>query len=260
MHINPLYIKQQGQGNPLILLHGWGFNHTIWDSIANELAKTWRVYLVDLPGHGQSPLCDYELTTLCQILVDNLPQQAVWVGWSLGGLFSMAIANRYPTAVKALALVATSPRFSIADDWKCAMTNTILQTFEQNLQADAVGTLKRFLSLQVKNSDTARTQLRHLYQLFQTGGYPQPAALQGGLQLLRTVDLRDTLAQITCPAWLCLGEHDTLVPVAVGEACQQIWRPLETVYIPSAAHIPFLSHPELFLHHLSDFFSHHGLT
>ncbi|EIJ44316.1 putative pimeloyl-BioC--CoA transferase BioH [Beggiatoa alba B18LD] len=260
MSVNSLYIKEQGQGHPLILLHGWGFNHVIWDEIATQLANQWHVYQVDLPGHGKSPLCDYELSTICRLLVDKLPQPAIWIGWSLGGLFAMAIATRYPKAVRALGLVASSPRFITAEDWSCAMTIPVLQKFEQNLQLDMVTTLKRFLALQVQNSPTARDQLRQLYQLFQQAGYPQADALQGGLYLLRSVDLRETLINITCPAWSCLGQHDALVPIAIQHAYPHYLPSLEIDCIPSAAHIPFLSHPDIFLQHLSQFFTRHGLN
>ncbi|MDM8569389.1 alpha/beta fold hydrolase, partial [Thiotrichales bacterium HSG1] len=86
-----MFIKQQGLGKPLILLHGWGFNNNIWDDIAVDLAKDWRVYQVDLPGHGKSPMCDYSLSSLTEQLAASLPNDAVWIGWSLGGLLAMNI-------------------------------------------------------------------------------------------------------------------------------------------------------------------------
>jgi pimeloyl-[acyl-carrier protein] methyl ester esterase len=82
---------------------------------------------------------------------------------------------------------------------------------------------------------------------------PQPAALQAGLTLLQKTDLRAELAQIDCPALLCLGGHDTIVPVGVGNACQRWWPSLRKVIIKPAAHIPFLSHPEIFLFILQGF-------
>ncbi|RKZ39856.1 MAG: pimeloyl-[acyl-carrier protein] methyl ester esterase [Candidatus Parabeggiatoa sp. nov. 3] len=249
------FIKQQGQGKPLILLHGWGFNGEIWNTIAAELSQQWTVYQVDLPGHGRSPMSEYRLPTLVEQLATDLPQKAVWIGWSLGGLLALAMARWQPASVRALVLVASSPRFVTAADWPHAMTPTVLEHFAQQLQHDTMGTLHRFLALQVKGSQAARQQLRTLQALLKKTGVPQAEALQAGLTLLQNTDLRSELLQIRSQALLCLGGHDTLVPAAMGKNCQQWWPALHKVCIKPAAHIPFLSHPELFLPILQDFLS-----
>ncbi|MDM8565394.1 pimeloyl-ACP methyl ester esterase BioH [Candidatus Halobeggiatoa sp. HSG11] len=244
-----MFIKQQGQGKPLILLHGWGFNGNIWNEIAADLAKNWQVYQVDLPGHGKSPMCEYSLPILTEQLAANLPNNAIWIGWSLGGLLAMNIAIQ--CQVRGLILVATSPRFVTAKDWPCAMTAELLQQFADQLQTDTVETLRRFLTLQVRGCDNAREQLRNL-NFFLTNP-PQTDALQSGLQLLQHTDLRSLLQQINCPALLCLGKRDKIVPVEVGEKCQTYWPELHKTIIKPAAHIPFLSHPELFMEILQNF-------
>ena len=236
-----LYIKQQGKGKPLVLLHGWGFNGDIWDDIAAELAQEWHLYQVDLPGHGRSPMCDYTLPSLTKELATYLPSKAIWMGWSLGGLLAMAMARYYP--VRALVLVSTSPRFIITDNWPHAITPAVLKKFSQQLQGDTSGTLQRFLALQVSN----RSQLRYLKMFLKKTCAPQVSALAGGLQLLQNTDLRSELPHILCPALLCLGGCDTLVPIGVEKDCQQCWPNLQTVCIKPAAHIPFLSHPDIFM-------------
>ena len=248
-----LFIKAQGQGKPLILLHGWGFNGEIWDDIAAKLAQDWRVYQVDLPGHGRSPMCEYTLPTLTTKLAANLPDESVWIGWSLGGLLAMAMARWQPNSVRVLGLVSTSPRFITAKDWPHAMTPAVLQQFAKQLQTDTLGTLQRFLALQVKGSEAARQQLRILNALFKKTTAPQQKTLQAGLQLLQNTDLRAQLAHIHCRALLCLGERDTIIPVGVGNDCQRWWPKLQTVCIQSAGHLPFLSHPKIFMHLLQGF-------
>jgi pimeloyl-[acyl-carrier protein] methyl ester esterase len=252
-----LYIKTQGQSsdNPLILLHGWGFNCEIWNGIGRELAKDWYVYQVDLPGHGHSQMCEYSLPVLTETLAAALPKKAVWLGWSMGGLMAMAMARWQPAYVQALVLVSSSPRFITADNWPHAVTLAVLKQFAQQLQSDTLGTLKRFLALQVKGSETASQQLRALNALLKQTPIPQIAALQAGLQLLQNTDLRAELSQIHCPSLLCVGERDTLVPASVAIDCQRLWPTLQTVCIKLAGHLPFLSHPKQFMHSLQGFFN-----
>ncbi len=159
----------------------------------------------------------------------------------------MAMARWQPEYVQKLLLVSTSPRFVTAPDWQHAMTPEILTKFGQNLQRDTLNTLKKFLALQVLHSDTARQQLRILHHLLENSPIPAVTTLEDSLQLLLTADLREELQQIQCDTWLCLGAKDALVPVGVGADCQVLSRRLRKVIIKPAAHLPFLSHPALFL-------------
>ncbi|OUD14162.1 pimeloyl-ACP methyl ester esterase BioH [Thioflexithrix psekupsensis] len=240
-----LYIKQQGQGFPLILLHGWGFNHAIWEDCAAQWARYFTVYQVDLPGHGQSPLCDYDWERLLPVLAAQLPARAIWVGWSLGGLLASAMARWRPERVQALVLFASSPCFMTADDWPHAMTPQVLNQFAHQLAQDIEGTLQRFLLLQVRGLDAPRQKLRQLQPLVAQAGYPSLATLQQGLTLLINSDLRKELAAISCPALLFLGHYDALVPVAVRHDIAKWWPTLKTVVVKPAAHLPFLSHFEI---------------
>ncbi len=250
-----LYLKTQGKSSnkPLILLHGWGFNGEIWNDIGRVLAKDWYVYQVDLPGHGRSQMCEYSLPVLTENLVAALPKKAVWLGWSMGGLIAMAMASWQPASIQALVLVSSSPRFISADNWPHAMKLGVLKQFAQQLQNDTLGTLKRFLALQVKGSESAREQLRSLNAVLKQTPIPQSQALQAGLQLLQNTDLRAEFSQINCPSLLCLGERDTLVPASVATDCQDLCPKLQTVCIKSAGHLPFLSHPKQFLYYLQGF-------
>jgi pimeloyl-[acyl-carrier protein] methyl ester esterase len=248
-----LYIKTQGKSSsqPLILLHGWGFNGEIWNNIGRELAKNYHVHQVDLPGHGRSQMCQYSLPILIKTLTATLPKNAVWLGWSMGGLIAMAMA-RYQD-IKALVLVSSSPRFITADDWLNAMRLSVLKQFAEQLENDTLGILKRFLALQVKGSEAAHQQLRTLNTLLKQTPIPQIQALQAGLKLLQTTDLRAEFSQTNCPSLLCLGERDTLVPASVATDCLLLLPTLQTVCIKSAGHIPFLSHQKQFLHSLQGF-------
>ncbi|MBE9562077.1 MAG: alpha/beta fold hydrolase, partial [Proteobacteria bacterium] len=190
-----------------------------------------------------------EYSFLTEQLIAELPNDAVWIGWSLGGLLAMNIAIQHQ--VRGLVMIATSPRFVTAKDWPHAMTPKVLQQFASQLQVDTAGTLRRFLALQVRGCDNAREQLRKLS--FFSANPPKIDALHSGLQLLQNTDLRSQLQQINCPSLLCLGKRDKIVPVEVGEACQIYWPTLNKIIIKPAAHIPFLSHPEIFMHILRDF-------
>ncbi|MFI4955415.1 MAG: alpha/beta fold hydrolase [Gammaproteobacteria bacterium] len=82
-----------GHGKPLILLHGWGFSKQIWAPLLPKLTPTFQVTVVDLPGHGQSPLLPHvqAIEQVVEHLVHHTPADGIWLGWSLGGILSLAV-------------------------------------------------------------------------------------------------------------------------------------------------------------------------
>ncbi|MDZ7803685.1 pimeloyl-ACP methyl ester esterase BioH [Thiohalophilus sp.] len=249
-----LQVTRTGQGPDLVLLHGWGMHSGIWHTLVESLAPQYRLHLVDLPGHGQSQHADSEFD-LAQLAEDiwqsvspQLSEPAFWLGWSLGGLAAMQIALQQPGQVRALVLVASTPRFSQADDWPHAMSPGLLEGFAEQLREDYRTTLQRFLALQVKGSESAREALRTLRQRVLASADVNVAALQSGLSILKEADLRERLPAIReVPLLLVMGEQDMLVPPAVAPALAGAFDDSQTVIIEGAGHAPFVSHPQTFV-------------
>jgi pimeloyl-[acyl-carrier protein] methyl ester esterase len=233
-----------GTGRELVMLHGWGMNSSVWSDFACELAFANRVTLIDLPGHGHSPFQGQQaLTGWAEACLEAAPPRAVWLGWSLGSIVALQAARLAPERVAGLLLVAGMPRFVQDDDWPHAMEPRTLDLFIQALGDDHTKTLERFLALQMLGSDLAQETLRRLKRRLRERPDPQPAALEAGLDLLKSADLRPALKGLACPtAWL-YGDRDTLAPAKASEQLRA-WLPqASTRVIPGAAHTPFLSHP-----------------
>ncbi len=249
------YQRYGSSGVPLVLLHGWGFQHHIWADLIPHLAPHFQVYAVDLPGYGNSPaLADASLDALSDVLAEQLPS-GIWLGWSLGGLLALNVALRHPNLVKTLHLVTSSPCFVQTDDWSHAMPPSTLQRFAEQLKNDWRNTLQRFMALQVQGEEQARSLLRNLRHSLEQQLPPQSGVLAQGLSLLRNSDLRPQLGRITCPTYVSLGARDALVPVSIAKAMPALWSsdaPLQVKVFPSSAHAPFASHRDDFLDYFCD--------
>ncbi|GAL05727.1 biotin synthesis protein bioH [Photobacterium aphoticum] len=80
-----LYWQTEGQGDDLVLIHGWGMNGAVWQHLLPQLTPHYRVHVVDLPGYGLSSDADAgNLDEVVQLLLENSPPTATWIGWSLG--------------------------------------------------------------------------------------------------------------------------------------------------------------------------------
>lgn len=243
-----LHIVMAGEGPDLVLLHGWGLHGGVWESVLPRLAAGCRVIRVDLPGHGLSHATPMPstLSEVARKVLASVPEGAVWLGWSLGGLIAQRAALDAPRSLRGLILANTTPRFVTAPDWPDAMPPGQLQDFASGLGQDYKETLQRFLSLQVRGDSAARAALRQLRDALFARGEPDGASLATGLELLRASDLRSELRRIGLPTLVIAGSYDRLTPPQASAALAQAIPGAKLHLIPKSAHAPFLSHVEDF--------------
>ncbi|WP_374357581.1 alpha/beta fold hydrolase, partial [Chitinimonas sp.] len=152
-----LFIDTRGQGEDLVLIHGWGIHGAVFDRLADQLAEHFCVHIVDLPGCGASAMqAPYTLATLADTLDAAFPLPVHVLGWSLGGAVGAQWALQNADKLRSLTLCASSPCFMQRDDWPHATPSTTLAAFAHSLADDYAATLERFLALQVMGSRDGR--------------------------------------------------------------------------------------------------------
>lgn len=254
-----LHIETLGQGPDLVLLHGWAMHSGIWDSVRDQLSQQFRLHLVDLPGHGLSPVSEPgTLDHLVAIIAEILPERCMLGGWSLGGQIAMELALREPERVQKLVLISTTPCFAKRDDWESGMERKLLQLFLENLKLNYATTINRFLTLQMSGDRDASKILSQLRKHFFQRAEPDPGALEKGLKILQYSDLRDRIAAIRQPVLLLHGENDVITHPAAADWMHQQLSQSQRVMFPHCGHAPFLSYPEQFVTCLNEFRTHTG--
>lgn len=243
-----LHMESIGQGPDLVMLHGWGLNAGVWGEAAEALAENYRLHLVDLPGHGRSSLdAPFTLQNAIQQVSEHLPEKAILLGWSLGGMIATGVALRHPERVQKLILVASNAQFVQSDNWTTAMQPAVLAGFAGSLQKDYQATVQRFLLLQAKGGDNAKETVRLLRQRLAEQGEADPQALADGLEILRTASWLVYLSELQLPTLMLNGRLDALVPKGAGEAMLAHLPQGQLKVFEHAAHAPFVSHPAEFV-------------
>jgi esterase len=110
-----LFFRQQGQGKPLIILHGLLGSSDNWHSLGKLFAETFTVYIVDQRNHGQSPHRDeFDYSVLTEdleiFIKENKIQKPHIIGHSMGGKTAMNFAVKNPTGVDKLIVVDIVPK------------------------------------------------------------------------------------------------------------------------------------------------------
>jgi len=110
----PIFYSDEGQGEPVVLLHGFLENSSMWKNITSELVNSYRVVCIDLLGHGQTGCLGYIHTmedmadAVNAILKELNIKTYTIIGHSMGGYIALALAEKTPDSINGLCLMNSS--------------------------------------------------------------------------------------------------------------------------------------------------------
>lgn len=242
-----------GEADPIVLLHGWGAHSESWQPLIAGLRELGEVLMVDLPGFGASPeLENFNLQALLQQLEDSLPARATLMGWSLGGMLAVALAERCPGRVGRVVTLASNLSFVAQDSWPEAMAERVYREFRSGFEADPQATLRRFVGLMARGDEDERALLKQLRaeltlpEVFNSN-WRDSLALLGGL------DNRGAFARLKQPGLHIFASDDALVPLAAAGGLPPINPRQRIEVISGAGHALHWSQPQKVLAHLGRF-------
>lgn len=248
-----LKITKQGKGTPLVFLHGWGLNSGVWEPLATDLANSFEVITIDLPGFGKNAhhsVNNYSLETIAKEILQAVSYPAVYVGWSLGGLIATYIAVYFPQKTLGLVNVASSPCFREQPDWP-GIKSEVLAAFHQQLAENTKKTITGFLNIQAMGSPNLRSDVKQIKSLVMQYELPSRNTLDDALVLLENVDLRDDLKKLQLPSLYILGALDSLIPRKAIPLIERLTPTSKFYILDKSSHAPFISHPQEFISALS---------
>ena len=240
-----LHYVERGKGRPVVLLHGFALDHTIWEAQIQALSEAgWRVIAPDLRGHGQSPIWGgvYAMEALAAdvaALLETLGvDRAVWVGHSMGGYVTMAALRAVPEWVEGAALVATHP---FADSPEKREERELAA---QRVWAEGVQSLADEM-LEVLFAPETPPDAPYVQQVAAVMARANPqgvaAALRGMAERPSSVT---TLLDARVPMVMVAGAKDQLIPRDVLRRVADQLPPLPIRKIAQAGHMPMVEAPE----------------
>jgi pyruvate dehydrogenase E2 component (dihydrolipoamide acetyltransferase) len=208
----------EGDGVPVVLLHGFGADLNTWMFTQPALAEGRRVIALDLPGHGGSAKqvdhADAEsLAALIGYALDALGiKRAHLVGHSMGGGIAIAFALRQPERVATLTLVASA---SLGPEINAAFIDGFVRAGRRREAMEVLGLLVYDPAL------VSRTMVEDVLRYKRLDGVPAALAaiakewFSGGRQ---HAGLGDAVAALKLPVQIIWGREDRIIPVAHAEA------------------------------------------
>ncbi|XP_021907995.1 pheophytinase, chloroplastic [Carica papaya] len=268
----------QGEGFPIVLVHGFGASAFHWRYNIPELAKHYKVYAIDLLGFGWSDkaLIEYDAMVwrdqLADFLKEIVKEPAVLVGNSLGGFTVLAAAVRLPELVAGVALLNSAGQFGDAIKESKESKETVLQRFvlkplKEIFQRVVLG----FLFWQTKQPSRIESVLKSVYintsnvDDYLVESITRPAADPNAGEVYYRLMTRfmmnqskytldSVLSKLSCPLLLLWGDLDPWVGPAKANRIKEFYPNTSLVHL-QAGHCPHDEVPELVNRALVDWLS-----
>jgi len=182
--------------------------------------------------------------------------RAMHSGWSLGGMLALQLAAQFPDKIAGLALISSSPCFRRQHDWPAGCDEHLFAAFEQALASQSPRVLNRFFTLMLHGDDLSRSDYNALAkQAVDRARPPSHGGLQAGLELLASLDTRQSVAGLNIPVLVVHGQEDAIVSSESSDWLADTIRVSQKHSFQHCGHAPFLTQPERFNTLLKDWWT-----
>ncbi|MFQ5663179.1 MAG: alpha/beta fold hydrolase [Terriglobia bacterium] len=245
---------ERGQELPVVLLHAFPLNKSMWNLQRDELARRYRVITPDFRGHGDSgvPEEDSTMGRLAEDvrgLLDALGlERVVLGGLSMGGYVAFAFYRRHAARVAAL-ILANTRASADTEEGRPARYQLARVAEQEGSSAVAVRMLPKLLAASTREKQPpVVARVREMILSTSPAGIAR--ALRG--MAVRS-DSTSLLPTIQCPTLVLAGAEDSLTPPAEAEAMTKSIPGARFEVIPEAGHLSNLEQPARFTRRLDDF-------
>lgn len=235
-----LAYERKGGGTPLVLLHGYPLDHTIWAPLVPLLQQDFDLILPDLRGFGRSPAspAPYQMSDVADdiaSLLDHLGiKKAAVVGHSMGGYIALAFARSHPQHLLGLGLVASQAAADTPE------RKTERYQLAERVEANGAGEVADSMPALLTSDADLQTWLKKLI-LRQS-----PAGVAGALRAIagRTAST-PFLAAFDFHVCLIHGLADRFLPVERAREMKAAVKDGDLTLIEAAGHMPMMETPQM---------------
>jgi 3-oxoadipate enol-lactonase len=238
------YFAEEGRGEPVVLLHAFPLDGTMWDTQRAELSRNRRVIVPDFRGFGRSgtlvpPASLDEHADDVALMLDGLSiERAAVAGLSMGGYVALAFARRHPRRLARLILADTRSAPDSAEG-RSARAENIELVRSQGVPALLERLMPKLLSPNASPEVVANVRAM--------GGRQTRAGVSAALAAMRDrADSTPFLANIAVPTLVIVGDADTISPPEEARAIASALPQAEIAVIPGAGHLSNLESPAAF--------------
>lgn len=233
-----LYVEIQGEGHPLILIHGLQMDNAQWKDETPRLNQYCKTIAIDCRGHGKSDKPDsYTLKDHVQDIISLMDvldfEVANIYGVSMGSYIAQGVAIAQPHRIKKLIL--TVPK----SNGLTSSTQRLISNHAEELKGLTEKEVVEVLAKYMAYNPDVRANLADILKSSLT-----PEQISVANKALIGFDYRNELHKITAETLVISGKYDELNPPAEGKVCAKLIPKAAFVEMQYSGHLPMLEEPE----------------
>lgn len=240
-----LTVRTEGRGPPLVLVHGLGGDHTVWNQVLPRLTAGRTLLVPDLRGHGRSPSpagSSYSFPELEADLLDLLDRRSIeatdLVGLSAGGFLALQFALDHPDRVRRLVVIGAAAHCdnhtrAVAERWAEVYRDEGFDAYALRLLKDLF--YPDWIEAHLEVADAFTEKLRSI---------DLKGPIQWGLSI-RAFDLRGRLGRLRRPTLVIHGVDDQVVDSAHARLLRVSIPGAELKLLPQTGHLPPVERPDV---------------
>ena len=227
----------------MVLAPSLGTTLAMWDDLADELSRGYRVVRFDTRGHGASPVPPgpYTLSELADDVIamaDSLDLgRFAFVGLSLGGAIGATLAVQHPDRLSSLVLCCTGPSFGDPETWRERAARVRAEGMAWLIEP----TRERWFTPEFLRSNPEDSG-----RLLDMLAPVSPVGYAACCDAIAAYDISDRLGEITAPTRVIAGARDPVSPLSVAQVLVDGIPDADLVVIDDASHIANIAQPEKF--------------
>jgi len=231
-HSQRLRCFDGGEGTPLLYLHGWGCDHSIFYPLIENLSDQGRHIAIDFPGFGESPRPEavwgteeygdliYRFIKQCRL------ESPVLIGHSFGARAALQLARKHPDAIRGMILIAAA-----------GLKRDI--PFRRKIRIKTIRAAAR-LAQRILPGSVGKKLKDSLYQRIASRDYLNAGEMRSIFVKVVNEDLASLLPSIQTPTLLIYGENDGETPPSLGKKMDALLPNSRCVVLPEFDHFSIL--------------------
>ena len=228
-----------GEGTPLVLVHGYPLDHTIWYDMVAALENDFMLILPDLRGFGLTGVAESQFTIADMSsdiagLLDHLGIDKVNIaGHSMGGYVALAFARHYPQRVLGLGLVSSQAPADTPERKQGRYTAA------EEILKNGVQSVAESMTPKLTPDERVQTFVRSLI------AGQRPAGLAGALKAMaEREDSTPILSSFKFPVVVIHGDADELIPIQRAQEVKAAIPHATLTELPAIGHMPMIEAPQ----------------
>ncbi len=250
--MSKIFFREEGEGHPIVLIHGFCETSEIWNGFSARLADSNKVYSIDLPGFGKSelPASPFSIDDIARLVIDwiedNKIENLTLIGHSLGGYVALSMCEQAPEIIEKLVLFHSTAypdsderkanRNKVVDFVNSYGVDPFIDTFVPSLFKD-----KNHPAIPAVDKIARKTKLKTLVRY---------------AQAMRDRSSRiELLKSLNKPYLVLGGRWDQTIPPTISEELSSLGKKSRLIMLSDTAHMGMVEQPDEAIMAIRDFVS-----